>query len=168
MALFVSEDFMREQLQAAAGENLPIVAMGYGYVGPSLLAILSLAGVVLLLGQLIAWLTFRSPLVSLVALLLASAIVWVGWRRVHFMLVGVSPRHYIVIDLDRKLIPLPPALLGLSAIQNLSLATRELTYRLKYTLGDGTSHAIRFQNLPGHPHNREAARRIKDAILDNV
>ena len=168
MALFVSEDFMREQLQAAAGEKLPIVAMGYGYVGPSLIGILSVAGVVLVLGQLIAWLTYRSPLVSLAALLLAAAVVWLGWRRGHFMLVGVSPRHYIVIDLDHKLNPLPPARLGLSAIQNLSMVPGELTYHLKYTLGDGTSHNIRFQSLPGHPHNREAARRIKDAILDNV
>lgn len=168
MALFVTEEFIRAQLQAAAGEKLPILAMGYGYEGPSLIGILSAAGVVLVLGQLIAGLTFRSPLVSLVALAVSAAIVWLGWRRVHFMLIGVSPQHYIVIDLDRRLNPLPPARLGLSAIQNLSLATGEITYRLKYTLGDGTRHAIRFQNLPGHPDNREAARRIKDAIVDNL
>lgn len=168
MALFVSEEFMRAQLQAAAGENRPILAMGYGYVGPSLLGTLSVAGVVLVLGQLIAWLTFRSWSLSLLGLVLAAAVAWIGWRRVRFMIVGVSPQHYIVIDLDRKLNPLPPARLGLSAIQNLRLATGELTYLLKYTLGDGTLHAIRFLNLPGHPDNREAARRIKDAILDNL
>jgi hypothetical protein len=61
-----------------------------------------------------------------------------------------------------------PAHQGLSAIQYPRILDSELTTTLHYVLGNGTLHWVRFQDFHGFPENRNAARRIRQAIHDLV
>lgn len=164
----LTEEQIRARLQEAAGEGLPVVAAGLGTVGPSLYTVWSLALVVLALGLAIAIFTYHSWIGAGIAVALAVAVfLWLR-SRVTFCLVGVSPRHFIVIDLDRRGRLLPPALQGLSAIQFPKVRDKELSTILHYVLGDGTINDIRFQDFRRLPDNRAAARRLKQAVMENV
>lgn len=164
----ITEERIKEKLQEAASENLPLVAWGYGYVGPSLWTVRAITLVVLLLGAAIAILTFQSWKVLLVAIGVA-AVVYLWLRaKVKFSLVGVTPRHFIAIDVTPRGEFLPPALQGLSAIQYPRLIEKELSTILHYVLGDGSIHKLRFQDFRHLPDNRRAAARIKRAIHRHV
>lgn len=162
----ISGETLKQKLQEAAG-NAPLVAWGYGYIGPSTYAVWACALVVGLLGAAIGWLTFRSGLFVAGAALLAVVVYALLRSRVKFCLVGVSSKHFICID-HRGGRFLPPALQGLSAIQFPKLVEKDLSTILHYVLGDGTIHDVRFQNFRRLADNRRAAFRIKQAVLENV
>lgn len=164
----ITEAQIKRKLQEAAGENVPVVAWGYGYVGPSVYAVWSTGLVVVLLGAAIGIFTYRSWTFVAGAAAVAAVVYVVLRARVKFFLVGVTPRHFIAIDVTRRGQFLPPALQGLSAIQYPKLIEKELSSILHYVLGDGTIHNVRFQDFRHLPDNRHAARRIKQAVLENV
>ena len=164
----ITEEQIKAKLQEAAGPKVPLNAWGLGYIGPSVYTVWSVSLAVLLLGAAIGTLTFHSWKFALGAVVVAR-VVYVGLRtRVKFCLVGVTPKHFIAIDISRRGQFLPPALQGLSAIQYPKLVEKELSTILHYVLGDGTIHDVRFQNFGYLPDNRRAAHRIKQAVLENV
>ena len=162
----ISEDQIKAKLAEAAG-GAPLVAWGYGYIGPSTYAVWACALVVGLLGAAIGWLTFHSWPVVAGAVALAVVVYSLLRARVKFCLVGVSSKHFICIDHQGGRF-LPPALQGLSAIQFPKLIEKDLSTILHYVLGDGTINGVRFQNFRGLADNRRAAFRIKQAVLENV
>jgi len=162
----ISAEIIKQKLEEASGGQ-PIVAWGYGYVGPSTYTVWACAVVVGLLGAAIGWLTFRSWLFVAGGTVFAVFVYLLLHARVKFCLVGVTPKHFICIDHQRGRF-LPPALQGLSAIQFPKLVEKELSTIFHYVLGDGTIHDLRFQNFRGLPDNRRAALRLKQAVLDNV
>lgn len=164
----VTEQTIKAKLQEAAGEEFPIVAWGLGTVGPSLYSVWSITAVVLLLGLAIAAFTYRSWVVAVIAVTVAALVYHWLRARVTFCAVGVSPRHFIVVDISRRGHFLPPAHQGLSAIQFPKIIDKELSTILHYVLGDGTINDIRFQDFRHLPDNRNAARRLKKAIADHV
>ena len=163
----VDDAWMRQELQDAADPGDAILAHGYGYQGPSPRLVVAVSGIVLLLGLLTAAFTARSWWFALASVVVAAAVYGWLWKRVKFCLVGVSRKHFIVIDL-RGREPLPPARLGLSSIQYPRIIEKEITHILRYNLGDGTLNFIKFTNLPGMPTNRDACQRIYQAILANI
>lgn len=162
----ITEEQLKAKLAEAAG-GPPLVAWGYGYVGPSTYAAWACALVVGLLGAAIGWFTFKSWPVVAGGVVLAAVVYFLLRARVKFCLVGVSSKHFICIDHQRGRF-LPPALQGLSAIQFPKVVDKDLSTILHYVLGDGTIHDLRFQNFRGLPDNRRAALRLKQAVLDNV
>lgn len=163
----ITEEQIKAKLQEAAGGNQPLAAWGYGYVGPSTHTVASVSLVVLLLGLAIGLFTFHSWAFVLGAIAVAAVVYLYLRSKVKFCLVGVSPKHFIAIDVTRRQF-LPPALQGLSAIQYPKLIEKELSTILHYVLGDGTIHNLRFQNFSHLPDNRRAAHRIKQAVMENV
>lgn len=164
----ITEEQIKTKLQEVAGANVPVHAWGLGYVGPSVYTVWSVSLVVLLLGAAIGTFTFHSWTFVAGAVVVAGVVyLWLR-RRVKFFLVGVTPKHFIAIDVTRGGQFLPPALQGLSAIQFPKLIEKELSTILHYVLGDGTIHDVRFQNFSRLPDNRRAAYRIKQAVLENV
>lgn len=163
----LTEREIREKLEQAS-EGHPVVACGYGYVGPSVYAVWSAALVVLLLGVAIGILTFQSWLFVGGAMVAGLLVYFYLRSKITFCLVGVTPRHFIMIDVDHRGQFLPPALQGLSAIQFPKIIDKELSTILHYVLGDGTINDVRFQDFRRLPDNRRAAARIKKAVLDNV
>ena len=100
---------------------------------------------------------------------LVGLIVYLALRaRVKFCAIGVTPRHFIAIDITPRGQFLPPAHQGLSAIQFPRIIDKELTTTLHYVLGNGSLHWVRFQDLRGFPDNRNAARRIRQAVHNLV
>lgn len=164
----INETRIKTKLQEAAGEGMPLVAWGLGYVGPSTWTVRSLTLIVLLLGVAIGILTFNSWVFVAGAVGLAAVIYLLLRARVKFCLVGVTPRHFIAIDLTQRGQFLPPALQGLSAIQYPRVIDKELSTILYYVLGDGTINKVRFQNFRYLPDNRRAAFRLKQAVLEKV
>jgi hypothetical protein len=162
----ITEEQLKAKLAEAVG-GAPLVAWGYGYVGPSTYAVWACALVVGLLGAAIGWFTFKSAPVVAGGVVLAAVVYFLLRARVKFCLVGVSSKHFICIDHQRGRF-LPPALQGLSAIQFPKVVDKDLSTILHYVLGDGTIHDVRFQNFRGLPDNRRAAFRLKQAVLDNV
>ena len=163
----VTAEQIQVRLREAAGEGLPIVTWGVGYVGPSLYAVWGISLVFLLLSLAIAIFTYKNWLAVAAALTL-SLIVYLALRaRVKFCAIGVTPRHFIAIDIAGGRF-LPPAHQGLSAIQYPRIIDKELTTTLHYVLGNGSLHWVRFQDLRGFPDNRNAARRIRQAVHDLV
>lgn len=163
----LTEEKIREKLQEVAGEQ-PVQACGYGYTGPSTYAVWTVTLVVFLLGAAMALFTFHNWWIVLGSAVLAAVVYHVLRSRVRFCLVGVTPKHFIVIDHTRRGNFLPPALQGLSAIQYPKTIDKELSTILHYVLGDGTIHDVRFQDFRRLPGNRRAAYRIKQAIYENV
>ncbi|MEE9235727.1 MAG: hypothetical protein V3U28_09845 [Candidatus Acidoferrales bacterium] len=166
LAMKITEEKIKEKLQEAAGEQ-PVVACGYGYTGPSTYVVGTIALVVFLLGAAIGIFTFGLWWIVPGSAALGGAAYYGLRRRVTFCLVGVTPKHFIVIDHHRGRF-LPPALQGLSAIQYPKTIDKELSTILHYVLGDGTIHDVRFQDFRGLPDNRRAAYRIKQAVHENV
>lgn len=164
----ISAEKIQAKLQAAAGDGFPIVAWGYAYVGPSTYTVKLVALVVWLLGLGIALLTFHSWPLAAAATALGAAVYLALWSRVKFCLIGVSPRHFIAVDVTHRGQFLPPALQGLSSIQFPRLIDKELSTILHYVLGNGTLHYVRFQDFSHLPDNRDAARRIKQAVMELV
>ena len=162
----ITEEQLKAKLAEAAG-GAPLVAWGYGYVGPSTYAVWACALVVGLLGAAIGWFTFGSWLVVAGAVIFGVVVYLLLRARVKFCLVGVSSKHFICIDHQGGRF-LPPALQGLSAIQFPKLIEKDLSTILHYVLGDGTIHDVRFQNFRGLADNRRAAFRVKQAVLENV
>jgi hypothetical protein len=164
----VTEAEIKAKLQEAAGEAVPLVAWGYGYVGPSLYTVRLVALAVWLLGLGIALLTFRNWILAGVATAVAAVVYFVLRARVKFCLLGVSQKHFLAIDVTPRGEFLPPAIQGLSSIQYPRLIEKELSTILHYVLGNGTLHYVRFQDFAHLPGNRDAARRIKQAVHDLV
>lgn len=167
-AMRLSEEKIKAKLAEAAGPGVPLQAWGLGYVGPSVYTVWSVALVVLLLGAAVGAFTFQSWRFVTGAVVVAAIVYLLLRRRVKFCLVGVTPKHFIAIDVTRRGQFLPPALQGLSAIQYPKLVDKELSTILHYVLGDGTIHDVRFQNFSSLPDNRRAAYRLKQAVLENV
>ncbi|MBI4466503.1 MAG: hypothetical protein HY656_03630 [Acidobacteria bacterium] len=164
----LSAEKIKERLQEAAGKDAPVVAWGLGYLGPSTYAVGATALGVWLLGVAIGIFTFKSW-AWVAGATLAAVLVYLFLRaRVKFTLVGVSPKHFIAIDVTPRGQFLPPARQGLSAIQFPRLIEKELSTILHYVLGDGSIHDVRFQDFGWLPDNRRAAHRIKGAVLENV
>ncbi|MBI2956339.1 MAG: hypothetical protein HYY26_03385 [Acidobacteria bacterium] len=163
----VTAEQIKAKLEETA-EDQPVVAWGLGYVGPSVYTVWSATLVVLLLGLAIALFTFRSGLGAAAVVALAALVYLVLRRRVKFTAMGVTPRHFIAIDITHGGKFLPPAHQGLSAIQYPRLIEKELSTILHYVLGDGTLHWVRFQDFRGFPDNRAAARRIRQAVHELV
>ena len=164
----ISSGVIQEKLQEAAGAEFPLVAWGLGYKGPSTYAIWVVTLIVLALGAAIGWFTYHNLFYVGIAVALAMA-VYGGLRgRVKFTLIGVSPRHFIAVDLSHGGKFRPPALQGLSAIQYPRVIEKELSNILHYNLGDGSIQDVRFQNFRHLPDNRNAAYRLRKAVLENV
>jgi hypothetical protein len=164
----ISSRVIQEKLQDAAGAEFPLVAWGLGYKGPSTYAIWAVTLIVLALGAAIGWFTYHSLSYVGVAVGLAMA-AHLGLRsRLKVTLLGVSPRHFIAIDVTRGSKFRPPALQGLSAIQYPRVIEKELSNILHYNLGDGSIQDVRFQNFRHLPDNRNAAYRLRKAVLENV
>jgi len=163
----VSQEKIRAKLEEAAG-GMPLVAWGVGYVGPSTYTVTSVSLVVLLLGAAIGILTYQNWVVVGVAVALATAVYFWLRAKVRFCAIGVTPRHFIAIDVSLGGRFLPPALQGLSAIQYPRLVDKELSTILHYVLGNGDIHNVRFQDFRRLPDNRAAAVRIKQALLEKV
>ena len=164
----ISPEIMERKLQEAAGAEFPLLTWGVGYKGPSTYAVWAATLVAGILGAAIGWFTYHSLLYVGVAVGLAAGVHLLLRSRVKFTLIGVSPRYFIAIDLARGGKFLPPALQGLSAIQYPRVIEKELSNILHYNLGDGSIQDVRFQNLPHLPDNRNAAYRLRRAVLDNV
>ena len=164
----VTPEQIQARLKEVAGEGLPVVTWGVGYVGPSLYTVWGLSLVALLLGLAIAIFTYKSWIAVAVAVTLALIVYLALRARVKFCAIGVTPRHFIAIDITRGGRFLPPAHQGLSAIQYPRIIDKELTTTLHYVLGNGSLHWVRFQDLRGFPDNRNAARRIRQAVHDLV
>ena len=152
----VTAEQIQARLREAAGEGMPVVTWGVGYVGPSLYTVWGVSTVFLLLALAIALFTYKNWVAVALALIL-SLIVYVALRaRVKFCAIGVTPRHFIAIDIAGSRF-LPPAHQGLSAIQYPRILDSELTTTLHYVLGNGTLHWVRFQDFHAFPDNRNAA-----------
>ncbi len=164
----VTAEQIKKRLQEAAGEGFPVVTWGVGYVGPSLYIVWGISLVVLALGLAIAAFTYKTWIAAAIAGLV-GLIVYLALRaRVKFCAIGVTPRHFIAIDITRGGQFLPPAHQGLSAIQFPRIIDKELTTTLHYVLGNGSLHWVRFQDFRRFPDNRAAARRLRQAIHDLV
>ncbi len=164
----VTPEQIQVRLREAAGEGLPVVTWGVGYVGPSLYTVWGLSTAFLLLGLAIAVFTYKTWIAVGIALTLALIVYLALRARVKFCAIGVTPRHFIAIDITGTGRFLPPAHQGLSAIQYPRIIDKELTTTLHYVLGNGSLHWVRFQDLRGFPDNRNAARRIRQAVHDLV
>ncbi|MFQ5694957.1 MAG: hypothetical protein ACE5HB_03120 [Terriglobia bacterium] len=163
----VSEETIRKKLEDAA-EGFPVMAWGLGTTGLSLGLVHSVSLLLLGFGVAVGVLTYQSWLVVGMAVALAAGVY--AWLRskVKFCAVGVSPRHFICIDITRGGRFLSPALQGLSAIQFPKVIDKELSSILHYVLGDGTIHDLRFQDFRRFPDNRRAAHRLHQAIFKHV
>jgi hypothetical protein len=163
----ISDEFIRARLAEAAGAGVPVVAWGYGYTGPSRYFIWVFTAAVLALGVVIGTYSVEDWRFTAGAVVVACLVY--AWLRgkVTFLLVGVSPRHFIAIERRGRSLR-PPSLQGLSAIQHPRVIEKELSEILHFNLGDGTIHDIRFENMWGLKENRSAAFRLRDAILENV
>lgn len=164
----VTAERIKEKLGEAAGEGLPVLAWGYGYVGPSLWTVRSISLLALGLGVAIGLFTFKSWAFVGGAAAAAVALYLYLRSKVKFCAIGVTPRHFIAIDVTPRGKFLPPALQGLSAIQYPRLVEKELSTILHYVLGDGSLHNVRFENFRYLPDNRRAAYRIKQTVLEKV
>lgn len=162
----ISEEFIRSKLEEAA-DGHPLLAWGYGYTGFSLYFVWSVVIVLAVLGGVIGTFSVRDWRFTAGALLLAALVY--GWLRskVTFLLVGVSPRHFIAIEKRGRQLR-PPALQGLSAVQHPRVIEKELSDILHFHLGDGSIHDIRFQDFWWLKNNRAAGYRLRDTIVENI